>query len=502
MGKKQYRNNIPVLESIEGKSLPHAMELEEAVLGAILLEEHCLEKIISGFGPALFYKPAHQLMAESIVEMYRDNQPIDILTLSNKLKTKGQIDEVGGAYYISQLTHRVASTASVEFHTMILKQKYLDRYLIEQCVKTQTRIFSYKDDSLNILAELQAALDDGLKGVLHYEVKGVGEINEKLIEESIEINRTGVKSGVPSGYRMIDNLTNGWQKSDLIILAGRPSMGKTAAAISMAIYPALELKKPIAVFSLEMSIKQLTGRIQSNLSGVDASRIIKKQLTMQEIQIITEKCAILKNAPIFIDDTPNISIIELRSKARKLVKEEGVEMIIVDYLQLMRSGLDIANREQEIAEISRSLKSLAKELDIPVIALSQLARAVEATGDKKPLLSHLRESGQIEQDADMVIFCYRPEYYSITTYEIDGESLNTEGLFMLIVAKHRNGSLGEIPLGFIHTQAKLIDHKDDSKWVKPVFENGEVKKFEPSNNMAQNNEFLSTGNKIDEDAPF
>jgi hypothetical protein len=266
---------------------------------------------------------------------------------------------------------------------------------------------------------------------------------------------------------------------DLIILAGRPSMGKTAAAISMCIHPSLEKNEPIAIFSLEMSNEQLVSRMQSYLSGVNVSKIVKKQLSMNEIDEIGKKAIGLKTAPLFIDDTPNISLLDLKGKARKLKKESGIKLIVVDYLQLMRSGVKSTSREQEIAEISRGLKGLAKELNIPVIALSQLSRGVEMRGDKKPMLQDLRESGQIEQDADMVLFCYRPEYYGIDTYEVGNQSFDANGLFMLIIAKHRNGELGEIPLTFIHEQTKLTNH--EFGYAPPVANQEENRTFVQQN---------------------
>jgi replicative DNA helicase len=251
---------------------------------------------------------------------------------------------------------------------------------------------------------------------------------------------------------------NGWQKSDLVIVAGRPGMGKSSLVVSMALFPAVEKDVPVVIFSLEMSSEQIVGRMQSYYSEIDVSRIIKKQLTEDDIVTIERKTQSLKHAPIYIDDTPNISLLDLKGKVRKMVKENNVQLVVVDYLQLMRSGMKTQSREQEIAEISRGLKALAKEQSIPIIALSQLSRAVESTSDKKPMLSHLRESGAIEQDADMVMFCYSPEYYSIENYEVGSQSFDTNGLFMLLIAKHRNGELGEIPLKFIAEQTKITNY--------------------------------------------
>ena len=379
-----------------------------------------------------------------------------------KLKEKGTLNEVGGAYFISTLTTRVGNDSNFEFHLRILQQQALKRAIIQICSAGVRKAFDAQEDIFDVFQQLQIELDSALKEVLHYEVKKVSDIHNEIIKESIEIAKSGQKSGVQTGLRMLDNVTNGWQKSDLIILAGRPSMGKTAAAVSMVMFPALIKKVPVAIFSLEMSNQQLVSRMQSNISAVNVSRIVKKQLTMNDIDLIRTSCYDLNTAPMFIDDTPNISLLELKGKARKLVKEHKVQLIVIDYLQLMRSGLNIPNREQEIAEISRGLKGLAKELSVPVIALSQLSRGVESRSDKKPMLQDLRESGQIEQDADMVIFCYRPEYYGIENYEVGSESFESKGLFMLLIAKHRNGELGEIPLNFIHEQTKLTNHSFNS----------------------------------------
>jgi replicative DNA helicase len=305
---------------------------------------------------------------------------------------------------------------------------------------------------------------------------------------------------------MLDNVTNGWQKSDLVILAGRPGMGKTSAVVSMAIHPAVFQDIPVAIFSLEMSSEQLVSRMQSSFSEVNVSKIVKKQLTEDEIIQIERKTENLRDAPIYIDDTPNISILELKGKVRKLVKENNVQLVVIDYLQLMRSGLKTQSRELEISEISRGLKSLAKELSIPVIALSQLSRSVEQRGgDKKPLLSDLRESGAIEQDADMVLFCYRPEYYEIENYEVGNQSFETKGLFMLLISKHRNGELGEIPLRFIHEQTKIVNYTENSStFVQPNISNNEIQAF---SNLKPNEQFsqmenITNNNDEDELLPF
>jgi replicative DNA helicase len=496
--KKKNQKPEQLLHSLDIQA-PQVREIEQAILGAIILEQPA-QSVIAELDELLFYTKDNQLICKAILNLYRKNTPIDILTVCTYLKENGHLQEVGGAYYVSGLTNRVASSANIEYHIKILQENYLKRFIIHTCTASIQKVISYGNDVFECFSELQASLDNGLKEILKYEISNIGDIHSDMIVESINISEKGIKSGVPSYLKMVDNLTNGWQKADLIILAGRPSMGKTAAAVSMAIEPALRDGVPVLIFSLEMSSRQLGGRIQSSLSGVDVSRIIKNQLNKSEIAFIDGACQPLYKAPIFIDDTPNISLIELKSKSRKMVKEQGVKLIVIDYLQLMRSGLNIMQREQEIAEISRGLKSLAKELDLPVIALSQLNRGVENKPDKKPGLSDLRESGQIEQDADMVLFCYRPEYYGIEQYEIGGHNLSAEGLFMLIVAKHRNGGLGEIPLRFIGSQTKLTNldmafTDNNNTFVQPK-ENptNEV----PNNRGIQDNTDFLNGS----DAPF
>lgn len=430
--------------------------LEEIVLGSILIDKYALDKIIGDFVPQLFFQGNHVLIAEAIITLYRENTNIDLVTVVQQLKKEGKLEEVGGYAYVSHLTSKIGSTSNLETHVRLLQEFELKRSLITVSSEITRRCFTEEEDVFDVFSEAQATLDQSLKSVINYKVESVGNIHKELIQESIRVLDSKENSGVPTGLRRVDNVTNGFQKSDLIILAGRPSMGKTASAISMIIHPCIEKGIPVAVFSLEMSKNQVVGRIQSSLSGINVSKIIKKQLTVEEIDQISKRGKSLETAPLFIDDTANISVLDLKGKCRKLVKEQGVQMIIIDYLQLMRSGMKTQSREQEIAEISRGLKIIAKELNVPVIALSQLSRNVEQRGgDKKPNLSDLRESGQIEQDADMVLFCYRPEYYGITETMIGDREFNAQGLFVLIVAKHRNGELGEIPLKFIGELAKI-----------------------------------------------
>lgn len=459
-GKNKYKQEVIIADNIgEGRNVLADDQLEQIVLGAVLLESGTIDSLAGLFSEALFYSEKHQIIVGAVMELFDKNEKIDIITVTRQLMFRGQLEYIGGAYYITTLTNRVASSSNTEYHVRILQQMALARSLNDICNKTRYKLFSDDNDIFDVCEEMQSSIEGSLKGIAKYQVSKVSDIHEKIIQKSRDLLVSGGSSGVPSGLYDLDNVTNGWQKSDLVIVAGRPGMGKTAFALCVMLYPTLMQNRPIAFFSLEMSSEQLVGRMQSAISMVNASRIVKKQLTVEEIDYIEQKAKDLSTAPIFIDDTPNISLMELKTKARKLVREDKVEMIIVDYLQLMRSGLNVQNREQEIAEISRGLKSLAKELDIPVIALSQLSRSVESRGgDKKPMLSDLRESGQIEQDADMVIFCYRPEYYGIEMYQYGTVELPCKGLFISIIAKHRSGATGEVKLGFMEEQIRITNY--------------------------------------------
>jgi len=456
MNDKDFRRkkSESTIESYNEKLPPSNADIEAIILGTIILDKDIIHSCIQDFNDSLFFSVANKEIANAIVSLYQKNIGIDLLTVIQELRRENKVVD---AAYISSLTNRVVSTVNFEFHFKILQEDALKRMIIQVCGSALRKSFENNEDVFKLISTTQLELDNAVKNVVTYQVEKVGRIHNEIIKKSYECLSTGHKSGVETGLQMLDNVTNGWQKSDLIILAGRPSMGKTACAISMIMHPALELNIPIAVFSLEMSTEQLVSRMQSYLSTVNVGRIVKKQLNLEEIQAIERIAYKLSDAPIYIDDTAAISLTALKGKARKLVNEFGVQLIVVDYLQLMRSGLNTNNRESEIAEISRGLKAIAKELDVPVIALSQLSRQVESRADKKPQLSDLRESGQIEQDADMVAFCYRPEYYGIENYEVGGNEFETQGLFMLLIEKHRNGELGEVPLKFVHAQAKVTN---------------------------------------------
>ncbi len=440
-----------------GKLPPQAVDLEEAVLGAMMLEKDALTNIIDILQPKSFYKEANGKIYAAIRTLFNDSQPVDILTVTNQLKKTGELEITGGAYYITSLTNRVASAANVEFHARIISQKYIQRELIR--ISTETIRNAYEDttDVFDLLDTAESSLYSVVESNIRKKYESMSTLLGQAIKQ-IEIARnqkTGV-TGVESGFTELDRITSGWQNSDLIIIAARPAMGKTAFVLSLGRNAAVDFKKPIAVFSLEMSSIQLVSRLIASESELNAEKLRKGQLEDHEFEQLNAKIGKLAEAPIFIDDTPALSIFELRAKARRLHQQHGIKMLVVDYLQLMTAGGDNrGNREQEISSISRSLKSIAKELNIPVIALSQLSRAVETRGgDKKPQLSDLRESGAIEQDADMVLFIHRPEYYGL---EADESGNSTQGKAEIIIAKHRNGKTGSVALKFIDRLAKFTD---------------------------------------------
>ncbi|MGQ0826813.1 MAG: replicative DNA helicase [Bacteroidota bacterium] len=440
-----------------GKMQPQAVELEEAVLGALMLEKDALTNVIDILRPQSFYKDAHTRIFSAIQQLFTRSEPVDILTVTQELKKTGELDIIGGAYYITQLTNRVASAANAEFHARIIAQKFIQRELIRISTKTITDAYEDSSDVFDLLDTAEKNLFSIVEGNIKKNYDKMSTLIKKAIEQiEISKNKKDGLSGVPSGITALDRLTSGWQKSDLVIIAARPAMGKTALVLSMARNAAVEFKKPVAIFSLEMSSLQLVTRLISSESELPSEKLKKGNLEEYEFQQLNDKIKKLAEAPLYIDDTPGLSVFELRAKARRLKEQHGIEMIVVDYLQLMTAGGEgRGNREQEIATISRSLKGLAKELEVPVIALSQLSRAVETRGgDKRPQLSDLRESGAIEQDADLVMFIHRPEYYNITE---DETGMSTAGVAELIIAKHRNGPINSAKTRYIGQFTKFAD---------------------------------------------
>ncbi|MBV9963748.1 MAG: replicative DNA helicase [Parafilimonas sp.] len=450
------KSSIDLSTMVYGKLPPQARELEEAVLGAIMLEKSAFDTIVEILKPECFYTDAHQRIFRAFQSLAQQSMPIDMLTVVEELKTKEELEEVGGPYYITKLTNAVVSTANIEAHARIILQKFIQRELIRISGEIIGDAYEDSTDVFDLLDESETKMFNITNNYLKKNYEDIGNALAKAINRIDEL-RTKKEdiSGVPSGFASLDRVTYGWQPTDLIILAARPSVGKTALALNLARNAALNpiKKTPVGVFSLEMSASQLVQRILSAESEIALEKIARGKLEEYEYQQLhTKGIKKLEQAPIFIDDTAALNIFEFRAKARRLVNKHNVGLIIIDYLQLMSGTGDRgANREQEISNISRNLKALAKELNIPIIALSQLSRAVETRKESKmPQLSDLRESGAIEQDADMVMFIYRPEYYENYSNE-NGES--TRGETHIKIAKHRNGSLENIKLrALLHIQ--------------------------------------------------
>jgi replicative DNA helicase len=448
----------PIISLEKGKLPPQALELEEAVLGAMMIDKKGVDEVIDILQSEAFYKEAHKHIFEAIFQLFTDSQPIDLLTVSSQLKKNAKLELAGGDYYLIQLTQKISSSAHIEFHSRIILQKYIQRSLIRISNEIIEDSYDETTDVFDLLDKAESRLYEVTQG----NIKRSSETAQSLViqaKKRIEeiANKEGL-SGIATGFEKLDKVTSGWQPSDLVIIAARPGMGKTAFVLSMARNIAIDFGHPVALFSLEMSSVQLITRLISSETGLSSEKLRTGKLEKHEWEQLSVKVKDLEKAPLFIDDTPSLSIFDLRAKARRLASQHGIKLIIVDYLQLMTAGGNGkggGNREQEISTISRNLKALAKELEVPVIALSQLSRAVETRGSsKRPLLSDLRESGAIEQDADIVSFIYRPEYYKIEEWD-DDEQSPTEGQAEFIIAKHRNGSLENIRLKFIGNLGKF-----------------------------------------------
>ena len=454
-----------------GKIQPQARELEEAVLGALMLEKDAYSLVSDILKPDSFYDEIHKIIYTAIVTLASKQAPVDMLTVVEELKRSGELENVGGPVYIAQLTEKVASAAHIEFHARIIAQKYLARELIRFSSAVTNKAFDETFDIEDLMQEAESQLFELSQGNVKKDVTQINPvIKEALNLLEIAANRPEGLSGLQTGFNNLDKVTSGWQNSDLVIIAARPAMGKTAFVLSMAKNMAVTYNYPVALFSLEMSNVQLVNRLIVNTCEIPGEKIKNGQLAPYEWEQLDFKIKELYDAPLYIDDTPSLSVFELRTKARRLVREHGVKMIIIDYLQLMNaSGMQYGSREQEVSMISRSLKGLAKELNVPIIALSQLNRGVEGrTGieGKRPQLSDLRESGAIEQDADMVCFIHRPEYYKILEDE-KGNSLI--GLAEIIIAKHRNGATADVLLRFKSEFARFQNIEDEYNQAQTEF---------------------------------
>ncbi len=441
----------------EGRVPPQAVEVEEAVLGSMLIEHEAATVALQMLSAKDFYKPAHQHIFEVLHDLYERDNPLDLLTVENELRDKGLLDTCGGAGYLSELTRSVSSAANVDYHAQIIAEKATKRNLILGCTDIIKEAYDSSSDPYDVLDKAEQRIFDLANSKQRAQAQPIGDVLKDTLSylEDIRGKSSGI-TGVPTGTD-IDKWTAGWQDGDLVIIAARPSMGKTAYVLTTARNAALhqdeKLRTKVAIFSLEMSNQSLVQRLLTMEGRINAQTARSGQLEDEDFKRLIDAAGRLFTANIFVDDTPGLSIMELRTKARRLKSEHDIGLIVVDYLQLMTATGDHGTREQEIASISRGLKALAKELDVPVIALSQLSRAVEQRGgDKRPQLSDLRESGSIEQDADVVCFLYRPEYYGIKTTP---EGQSTTGLAELIIGKQRNGPTGSVPLYFVKDYARF-----------------------------------------------
>lgn len=477
-----------------GKLPPRDTDFEEAVLGALMIEKDAYMNVCDVLSPDSFYDPANQKIFNAIMQLGLSQRPIDMLTVVEQLRANGDLEEVGGPIKITSLTSNVYSAANVDYHAKIVAQKYLARRLITYANNIQSKAYDEGNDIDDLLQEAEALLFDISQNQIKREVTQIDPVINLAIEQIHNAqNSSSGLSGLRSGFEGLDKMTSGWQNSDLIIIAARPAMGKTAFVLSMAKEMAVTYSIPVAIFTLEMANVQLVKRMLSNVASLEGEKIKSGQLTDQEWDRLNNSLKNVYSAPLYLDETPGLSITELRTKARRLVREHGVKMIMIDYLQLMTAGgLKLGSREQEVSTISRSLKALAKELNIPVIALSQLNRSTETREDKRPVLSDLRESGAIEQDADIVCFIHRPEYYTKSGEDSQGNDIR--GKAQLIIAKHRSGAVGDVELRFVSKYAKFEDWEKGYDAVRGAIEEGSGKKVEFSSKMNASSE--STAQKF------
>jgi replicative DNA helicase len=450
------------LSIADGKMPPNAVDFERLVIGTFLIDKKGLDHSIDLLTPEVFYDPRHSVIFEVILKLYEGNHPVDLMTVIQELKKTDKLSAAGGDHYIIELTMGVSSSAHIEYHVRVILEKYILRSLINVSANVIDNSYKESTDVFELLDKAEQSFFEITNGTIK---KGFDTANS-LVKQAIDTikalkDKEGI-SGVPSGFTDVDKETGGWQNSDLIIIAARPAMGKTAFLLSMARNIAVGHKIPMALFSLEMASVQLITRMIASETKISSEKLRKGQMSDEEWERLFSNVSELENAPLYIDETPSLSIFDFRAKCRRLVMQHGVRIIMVDYLQLMTAssgGKGGGNREQEIAMISRSLKAIAKELNVPVIALSQLSRTVETRPGKRPQLSDLRESGAIEQDADIVSFIFRPEYYKIAVWDNDeeGQESSTENQAELIIAKHRNGATADVRLSFMKHFAKFGD---------------------------------------------
>ncbi|HOJ21035.1 MAG TPA: replicative DNA helicase [Armatimonadota bacterium] len=445
---------------------PQSLEAEQATLGAMLLERAAIEKACELLQPEDFYREAHRIIFQAAVDLSDRSEPVDLTTLAAELENRGQLEQAGGRPYLAALLDAVPTAAHVEYYARIVEQKAILRRLITVGTEVVETCFGEVENIEDVVDRAESAILSVAQRRTGRAFTPLKPLLDEAMDSIERLYRDKVETtGVPSGLRALDEMTNGFQKSDLIIVAARPSMGKTSLCINIGVHAAVHAKVPVAIFSLEMSKEQLAMRIIQSEARVDSRRLRTGHLNEEQWRRMTEGVNRVWHAPIYIDDTPGISAMEMRGKARRLRAEVGpLGLVIVDYLQLMRWHGRVESRQQEISEIARSLKNLARELEVPVIALSQLSRAVERREDKRPILSDLRESGSIEAEADLVMMLYRPSYYQYDREE-DAEDVEQAGAervdeTQLIIAKHRNGPTGTVDLIFMPDYARFGDQAD------------------------------------------
>ena len=467
-----------VIDPSLGHLQPQAPEIERAVLGALMIDKDAFSMVSEMLRPETFYESRNQKVYQAIVNLNMDEKPCDILTVTEELRHEGTLDEVGGPAYIIELSSHVASSASIVTHAKIIGQKYLARQLIVYAGSIETAAFDPTTDIDELMQSAEGLLFTLSQKNIRQDFTQIDPVIKQAQLQLMEAAKNdGGLTGVPTGFTDLDKITSGWQKSDLIIIAGRPAMGKTSFALSVAKNIAVDYKQPVGFFSLEMNNVQLVNRLISNVCEISGSKILSGQLDAMEWKRFDDRLRLMEHAPLYIDDTPSLSVFELRTKARRLVREHGVKVIMIDYLQLMNAaGMRFNSRQEEVSTISRSLKGLAKELDIPIIALSQLNRSVEqrdqsnsSVDGKRPQLSDLRESGSIEQDADMVLFVHRPEYYHLFQ---DEKGNDLRGKAQIIIAKHRKGATADVLLDFKGQYTRFQNPDDGS--LEPLDAGGEI----------------------------
>jgi len=435
--------------------MPQVLDLERSVIGAILIDKNAIDVVVPILTPNSFYGDTHGLIYSAIIKLHNNSEPIDLLTVTMQLRKDGILEQVGGAFYVTQLTSQINSGANVEFHARIVQEKYLQRQIIHLCNNTIRKAYEDTSDVFEILTELESSLFGLTNQMMSKEPVKVEKLHLEQIK-NLE-NKDLAATGVQSGFNCLDSQIGSFKKGHLIIIAARPAMGKSAFVNSLCKNISVYNKKPVLVFSLEMMAMEFHGRLTADIASVNGMFIANNNVNKQEFERIMDCIKVFKDVPLFVDDTPNISFFELRAKARRLKAKEDIQLVVVDYLQLMTIDLKGANREQEISTISRSLKGLAKELEIPVIALSQLSRETEKRSDKKPMLSDLRESGAIEQDADMVGFIYREEYYA-------PDDVNVQGQADLLIRKHRGGALSDVKFKYIKEYTRFEDTNPNTEY--------------------------------------